>query len=401
MSDTRNPQLADITLWSKNLEQDLKLYLQNRYIASKSSFLTVFKKLFASDDKVASENFHTLLFANETSLNQVLTEKKSLLAIIHQEPETLQILITINAALHQIRKWQQTGALMTASDLSKDPFAGKPVNEFFQLTNDYHGRGDALKSILHYHRDELIRISGVLPIVGGVIVKNHENTLTNYAIHIDHMDAKVKKFRIPGANDNLKPWLVTLKSNLKLFLQYQYVENHHSFLAELIADIKKPDVFARLLFSPHSSLQEVLLHHQIGPFLQATPNVRLAIQATFWSIINPIETINPHILNKPAKDPECGALLQQLLKNFLKICNNLEKDAPTSHLLPILKSAYVTLAKIANQESAIKVDGNTDAICDHLRDTVAHYASRHPSIRKKEKAAHTTKQIVDNTLLFP
>jgi hypothetical protein len=412
MSDNRNPQLADITLWVKNLERDLKLYLQNKYIASKSSLRAFLKKIFLSDDKVASRNFHTQLFANDTPLNQLLTEKKSLLFITKDEPETLQILISVNAALHQMRKWQTNGSLMTATDLSKNPFEGKPVHAFFQLTDEYEGDSVALRSILVYHRDELARISGVLPIISGVIVKTHVDTNTNYANQIEQMDIKVKNFRIPGANDSLKPWLVTLKTNLKLFLQQQYLDNHHSFFADLFADIKKPDMFARLLFSPHSSLQEVLLHHHFAAFLQATPNIRLAVQATFWSIINPMETINPHILNKPAKDPECSALLQQLLKNFLKICNNLEKDDSNSALLPILKSAYIELAAVAEQESTITLTEDCKTNCQHMQENVQRYIAKHPVMFANndkpapekvntDETAETSKQIVDNTLLFP
>ena len=217
-----------------------------------------------------------------------------------------------------------------------------------------------------------------------------------------------------GASETLQPWLSELKQHLQLYLQVRYLDKKPGFFTDLFADSQQQAAFNRLLFaipSP-SSLQEILLHPHLS-VLWATPHSRLAIQGTYFSIIKPLEGFDPNILKKPPSNPECNALLQQLLKNFAKICTKLDKINGDAILLPILKNSYMQLALVAQQTVDVSVDDeaikNLAATYQAMQTKVDSYLLKHPrkALPHKEKTAandaeeDTVKQVVGNTVQFP
>jgi hypothetical protein len=212
-----------------------------------------------------------------------------------------------------------------------------------------------------------------------------------------------------SANETLQPWLEQLKQHLHLYLQTRYLDKQPGFFTNLFADSQKQAAFNRLLFSSNNpeSFAEIILHpHLIA--LWSTSQGRLAVHATYFSIIKPLEEFDPTILNKPATNPECNALLQQLLKNFTKICSKLAKTHDDEVLLPLLKDSYLQLAVVANQPVEDNADESLSAIYQAMQTKVDAYLLKHPrkATLNKDKAAandseDAVKHVVGNTVQFP
>jgi hypothetical protein len=232
-----------------------------------------------------------------------------------------------------------------------------------------------------------------------------DRPLINYLKNLFHRKSTVK---IPGANDRLQPWLTELKQHLHLYLQARYLDKKPGFFTNLFADSQKQAAFNRLLFtgSGPDTLQELLLHPHLNA-LWTTPYGRLAIQATYFSIIKPLEGFDPNILKKPSSHPECNALLQQLLKNFAKICAKLDTTHGDILLLPVLKDSYLQLAVVANQTVDISADENMPALYQDMQTKVDLYLAKHPRTMKQaaKSAANDTDEaaqhVVGNTVQFP
>ena len=237
---------------------------------------------------------------------------------------------------------------------------------------------------------------------------------TPLVVYLKNLFFNAPKNFQPSANTTLQPWLTALKHHLKLHLQCSYAEKKQQFFAELFAESHKQAAFANLLFSSDSSLQDILLHHHLTSLLKEHPQDRLALQTTYFSIIKPLEGFNPTILDKPAKHPQCNALLQQLLKNFAKVYANLLKASQQTLLLPILKDAYQHLATLAEQSVELGAPEEMVAFYQNMQQKVTVYLQKHPLVLRsspgflREKTAvngaeqtDTAKHIVDNTVQFP
>jgi hypothetical protein len=237
------------------------------------------------------------------------------------------------------------------------------------------------------------------------IPKPSDRPLINYLKKLFHRESATK---IPGANDSLKPWLTELKQHLHLYLQARYLDKKPGFFTNLFADSQKQAAFNRLLFNNTSqdALQELLMHPHLNA-LWSTPYGRLAIQVTYFSIIKPLEGFDPNILKKPATNPECNSLLQQLLKNFARICDKLDKTHGDILLLPILKDSYLQLAVVANQTVDSSADENMPALYQELQTKVDLYLAKHPRTLNQaaKPPANDTEEVaqhvVSNTVQFP
>jgi hypothetical protein len=237
---------------------------------------------------------------------------------------------------------------------------------------------------------------------------------TPLVVYLKNLFFNAPKNPLPSANTFLQPWLAALKQHLKLHLQCNYVDKKHQFFADLFTDSHKQTAFANLLFASDSSLQDILLHQHLTSLLKDHPQDRLAMQTTYFSIIKPLEGFNPTILDKPAKHPQCNALLQQLLKNFAKVYATLLKASQHTLLLPILKDAYQQLATLAQHSVDLGAPVEMTALYRSMQQKAAEYLQKHPLVLRSTpgflrdktvvndgEQAETAKHIVDNTLQFP
>jgi hypothetical protein len=379
---------VELAAWSRQLEADLTLYLQARYLRhiNKSSKVS---KLFLQQEEEKGD-FRINLFSQDANLSNIVKNNElDVRMLLKKTPTSLQAFMV---AIQMIGQVQKLNSGMDTQDHYNPQNLENLVRILTASTNElfYANKNSTLLPILQNQVAALAEKTDILTLIetnhyndekGNI----HQKIRQDFRTSSRHMLQEVMEFRLrenlPLKPQDLSTWKDTLTEDIRLYLQSRYIETSQAFFTPA----KKLDDFGLKLFSADTPLPDILQDKAFAKMMRGAKGAGVAVESIDGKLIETLEHLTAIQEEKRLTDP---ALLKRLHEQLEEICKTLAKDGSASRLLPLIELASREFAVIANQSSTIPVPKkNPQKIRNQLATRAETIRAEHaPQLKEKADA---------------